>query len=527
MQKAEEANIKILIVEDEVIAEATKDCLENLGYSVPDVVNSGEEAIIKVTESRPDLVLMDINLKGNIDGVQAAEQIWNSLQIPVVYTTGHSDRSTVQRAKTTGAFGYILKPFGEKDLYVAIETALQRHKLEMQLKAREQWLDTILRSIGDAVIVTDTKGCIKFFNPVAEALTGWQQEDALDRDLQEVFNIINKETHTPADNPITVALEKGVIVYLPEQINLISKNGIELPINDSAAPLKNHNGEIIGAVLLFRSSNDRFVETKGVRNQTEQDLALLKQAKQLEMQRAELQKLNQLKEEFFSTIAHELQTPIANIKTAIQMLELILDQQGVFSSELNQEPTQTIRYFQILHDQCEQELSLINDLLDLQRLDADADTLDLTTILLQHWLPGVVETFEERIRYNKQNLQVNISPDLPPLVSDLPGLKRIMTELLNNACKYTPPDEEITVTADAQKSIIQLKVSNSGVEIPADQLPRIFEKFYRIPNSDFSNQSGTGLGLALVEKLVEKLGGQISVKSQNGQTTFILILPLR
>lgn len=204
------------------------------------------------------------------------------------------------------------------------------------------------------------------------------------------------------------------------------------------------------------------------------------------------------------------------------MLELILDQQGMFSSELNQESTQIIRYFQILHNQCEQELSLINNLLDLQRLDTDADTLDLTTILLQHWLPGLVETFEEHIRYNKQNLQVNISSNLPPLVSDLPGLKRIMTELLNNACKYTPPGEKITFTADVQRSIIQLKVSNSGVEIPADKLPHIFGRLYRIPNSDLSNQSGTGLGLALVEKL----GGQISVTSQDGQTTFILIFPL-
>lgn len=517
MQKIKEANIQSLIVEDEVIAEATQDCLESLGYSVPDVVNSGEEAIRKVTEIRPDLVLMDISLKGDIDGVQAAEKIWNSLQIPVVYITGYSDRSTVQRAKIPGAFGYILKPFGEKELYITIETALQRHKLEMQLKEREQWLDTILRSIGDAVIVTDTNSCIKFLNPIAEAVTGWKQEDALDRNLQEVFNIINEKTHTPAENPVAVLLEKGVIVYISEQL-LISKNGIELLIDNSAAPIKARDGEITGAALVFRSSDRQQV--------AKQKLALLKQAKQLETQRAELQRLNQLKEEFFSTIAHELQIPIANIKTAIQMLELILEQQGVFSSELNQESTQIIRYFQILHDQCEQELSLINNFLDLQRLDTDADTLDLTTILLQHWLPGIVETFAERIRHKQQNLQVNISPNLPPLISDLPGLKRIMTELLNNACKYTPPGEQITVTADAQSSIIQLKVGNSGVEIPADQLPRIFEKFYRIPNSDSSNQSGTGLGLALVKKLVEKLGGQISVTSQDGQTTFIMMFPL-
>lgn len=108
--------------------------------------------------------------------------------------------------------------------------------------------------------------------------------------------------------------------------------------------------------------------------------------------------LPHLKDDFLSTVTHELQTPLADIKIALQLLELILDQQGVRSSGLDQESVQTTRYFQILHDHCEQELSSINNLLNLQRLDADADTLDLTTILLQHWLPGVVETFEERIR---------------------------------------------------------------------------------------------------------------------------------
>jgi signal transduction histidine kinase len=103
---------------------------------------------------------------------------------------------------------------------------------------------------------------------------------------------------------------------------------------------------------------------------------------------------------------------------------------------------------------------------------------------LQHWLPGVVEGFAERIRHNKQNIRVNICPNLPPLVSDLPSLKRILTELLNNACKYTPPGEQITITADAQPNIIQLQVSNSGVEIPADKLCRVFEKFYRVPGSN-------------------------------------------
>lgn len=212
---------------------------------------------------------------------------------------------------------------------------------------------------------------------------------------------------------------------------------------------------------------------------------------------------------------------------AIKMLQLVLDRHGFFSSESNSESVKITRYFQILHDQCEQEVNLINDLLDLQRLDAEVHDLKLTTILLQHWLPSVVEGFAERIRHNKQNIRVNISANLPSLVSDLPSLKRILTELLNNACKYTPTGEQITITADAQPNIIQLQVSNSGVEIPVDKLCQVFEKFYRVPGSNFSKQSGTGLGLTLVKKLVEQLNGEIGVTSHNNQTTFTLKFPLR
>lgn len=136
MQEELTAKKQIFIVKNEISSEAIKDCLENLGYCVPDIASSGKEAIKKVTAIRPDLVLMDISLKENIDGVQAAEAIWNYLQIPIVYCTGHSNTNTLERAKLTEPFGYLLKPFKQKNLYVTIETALQRHKLEMQLKKR-------------------------------------------------------------------------------------------------------------------------------------------------------------------------------------------------------------------------------------------------------------------------------------------------------------------------------------------------------------------------------------------------------
>ena len=509
-------NVQILIVEDEnVIAQYIKECLEKFGYSVPAIATSGEEAIKKATEISPNLVLMDIKLKGDIDGVQAAENIWHSFQIPIIYSTGYSDRNTLERARITEPFGYILKPFEEKDLYVAIELALQRYELEMNLKKREQWFATIFKSIGDAVIVVDVKGCVKLLNPVAEVITGWKQDDALGKDLKEVFNIINEETRLPAQSPVLKAIENSVTVHLPDRIILISKNDVEILIDDSAAPIKADDGEITGAVLVFRVTN---------RKQT-QEPTLLLQTKQLEAQIAELQRLNQLKDDFLNTVAHELRTPLANITTAIQMLEIVLDQQGELLSEPNLEITPTAHYLQLLRDQCEQELSLLDDLLDLQKLDADAHSLTLTDVNLQDWLLHVLETYQERFKDNQQSLQVNIAPNLPLIVTDLSSLTRILKELLHNACKYTPTGEQITITTDSEANKIQLRVSNSGVEISTEQLPYIFDKFYRIPNSDPRQQGGSGLGLALVKKLVEQLGGEITVESLAGQTTFVVDLP--
>src|ERR687885_1839650 len=206
---------KILVVEDEkIIALNVKESLESLGYVVPAIADSGEKAIEKAIQFRPDLVLMDIRLKGNIDGIQAAEQIWNSMQIPVIYVTGHSDKSTLERAKVTAPFGYILKPIKERELGIAIETALQRYE-------REQLLTAILKGMGDGAIVTDAQSRIKFLNQVAETLTGWQQDEARERTVSEVLQIVDEQTQQPVDNPIAEVLQKDTTVYLSDRMLLI------------------------------------------------------------------------------------------------------------------------------------------------------------------------------------------------------------------------------------------------------------------------------------------------------------------
>ncbi len=516
---AQSSSIRVLIVEDEiVIARDIEGCLINLGYVVADIVASGDAAITKAAELQPNLVLMDIRLTGEMDGIQAAEQIWGRLSIPIVYITGFSDKNTLERAKITCPFGYILKPAAEQELYVAIETALQQYQVNRELQQREQWLATVLRDIGDGVIVVDADGNIRFLNLIATALTGWSQAEATGKPIVDVFHIVNERTQERVENPAIAVLRDHKLLYLPDHTLLLSKAGIITPIADSAAPLRDATGNVVGAVLVFRDVTQR-------RLAEERDSAL-KRAKQLELQMQELQRLDQLKDDFLSTVSHELRTPLANMKMAIQMLEIVLNQQNLLlgTSDTNR----TVRYLEILRNQCNQELSLVNDLLNLQQLNANAYSLVPTTIQLHQWLPKIAAGFQERIQSNQQQLILDVPPQLPPLVSDEASLSRILTELLNNGCKYTPAHEKITVTVKLiEMDYCQISVTNTGVEIPAADLPHIFDQFYRIPASDIRNQGGTGLGLTLVKQLVNHLNGQIQVTSTSSQTCFMIRLPLR
>ncbi|MBW4470647.1 MAG: CHASE2 domain-containing protein [Stenomitos rutilans HA7619-LM2] len=235
----------------------------------------------------------------------------------------------------------------------------------------------------------------------------------------------------------------------------------------------------------------------------------------LEQQVKELQRLAQLKDDFLSTVSHELRSPMTNIKMAIELLK-------VTRSEAS-----TAHYLKILQYECARETDLINDLLDLQRLEAGAQTYAPESINLNDWLPPIIQGFLERAETQHQSLSIDLPQQLPVLVSDQPSLERIVVELVNNACKYTPPDGAINVAVNWAPPYMELVVKNSGTEIPASELPRIFEKFYRVPQADPWKRGGTGLGLALVSRLVDYLGGKILVNSASGTTTFTVQLPLK
>ncbi|NJR70011.1 MAG: GAF domain-containing protein [Synechococcales cyanobacterium CRU_2_2] len=300
-----------------------------------------------------------------------------------------------------------------------------------------------------------------------------------------------------------------------------------------ACPIFDNEG-VLGDLWLVNYEDYAFSdrEIRLVQQAANQCAIALRQARlyqAAQAQVAELEKINRLKDEFLSTVSHELRTPMTNMKMGILMLDVALKRrQDELQTELPHLMLiqgKVAHYLEILRNECERESQLINDLLDLQRLDADTQDLDLKPILLQDWLPPLVGIFTERASDRQQTLTLDVPHNLPTVITHVPGLERIVAELLNNACKYTPSDCEIRIQARQVRRNLELTVTNTGVEIPAAELERVFDKFYRVPSNDPWKQGGTGLGLALVKKLSQHLGGDVEICSGDGQTSFRVELP--
>ncbi len=283
------------------------------------------------------------------------------------------------------------------------------------------------------------------------------------------------------------------------------------------------NQNVLGNLWLFKPSEEIFsdLEIRMVQQVANQCAIAIRQARLFQTAQAQvatLEELNRLKDDFLSTVSHELRTPMSNMKMAIHMLK------NVNTSDKRD------RYLEILQSECIREIELINDLLDLQRLEASSYPVSLQTIDLKEFLLSILAPFYSRANERQQILNTQLANNLSSFVTDRAALERILAELLNNACKYTPPGGKLLVEVKHSEMSfdtvpqILFSISNEA-EIPVTELPRIFEKFYRVPNADPWKQGGTGLGLALVQRLVTQLGGTIQVESENGWTRFTAILP--
>lgn len=249
---------RILVVDDEsIVAHDISECLIHMGCEVVGTALSGPDAIDKAGILCPDLVMMDIVLQGPMDGVEAATIIRQRHDIPCVFLTAYSDGAVLARAKVAAPAGYMVKPFEEAGLRSTVEIALYKVDLERALRESREWFLTTLMSIADGVIATDADGKIKFLNPPAEKLTGWSSGDAGGFTIEQIVSIADDQTGKPAHNLLRTALSGGLPVNREKGIALVRGDGRSIPIADSAAPIRNREGKVVGAVLIFRDITER------------------------------------------------------------------------------------------------------------------------------------------------------------------------------------------------------------------------------------------------------------------------------
>ena len=247
---------RILIVEDErITAEDLRDILTELGYNIIDVVSSGPEAIAIGESEKLDLAIMDIRIKGDMDGTEAARILRSRFNVPVIYLTAHADAETLERAKLAQPLGYITKPFQEAELHAGIEMALYKHAADRESRQREEWLASTLHAMGEGVISVDLAGHVMVLNTAAEAWTGWSAEEARGKSIEEVFSLKDAVTGEPLSAPLEVTMSEGTTGELGSRAVLKARDGQVRGVGGSIAPMRNHQGEVSGAVIVFGSAD--------------------------------------------------------------------------------------------------------------------------------------------------------------------------------------------------------------------------------------------------------------------------------
>ena len=498
----------IYIVEDEIItAQSIASNLKKLGYQVIGISTTGTEAISQVLQLKPDLVLMDILLKkDDIDGIIAAQKIQEQLNIPIVYLTAHSDDATLERAKLTTPFGYILKPYSKKDLRISIKMALYKHHQELKLSEKEKLLSNILNSTKEGVIATGKDNLVTYINPAAEQLTGWKQDEAVGQKAVEIFNFINTKTKQLIPNPIEQVVDTGEVLYFNEDTLLVAKNGRQLPIYDSVAPIvQPKNPEIEGAVLIFAPADKSLF----------QNTWISEEGKELEiLNPSTIQtKLAQLGNNLVDLVTHELRAPLTVVLSTSESLRRYRQK---WTAEKQNSSFDKIR----------QAVEQMTQLLEDAAIWEQAGKSKLSFQPQQIDIVDFCETILSNLPISDRNRQLIFSHQLQHQTASLDPvlLKYALNNILLNAIKYSPSHSLVSLTVEEQNErTLLFKVQDRGIGIPAEEQSLLFDSFYR--GSNVETIPGTGLGLAIAQLCIELHRGSISVESEvNVGTTFTILI---
>ncbi len=391
----------------------------------------------------------------------------------------------------------------------AVISMLAGHRRQAQLT-----LEATLASIGDAVMVTDRDGRVRFLNTIAEALTGWPINEAIGQPIDRVFQVIHEDSRTPVAPSVVRSLQEGVVVGLTNHALLVARDGTARPIADNGAPIRDAGGEITGAVLVFRDASGQRQAEQTLKQQSTERQELLDRERHA---RAEAERANRLKDEFLATLSHELRTPL----NAVLGWSHMLNRRQLTAMQQKQA-------IAAIHRNAQAQARLVDDVLDLSRIVTGRMALTAETVDVSEVVRTTAESFTPAVLGKRQDLRLDLGPDTE-ITGDPHRLRQIIWNLLSNSTKFTPEEGVISCRVVAVGGRIELTVSDTGQGIEPGFLPYVFDRFRQGDSSTTRGHGGLGLGLALVRHLVEAHGG--TVYATSGGTgkgaTIVVKLPAR
>jgi two-component system cell cycle sensor histidine kinase/response regulator CckA len=479
---------KVLIVEDEAIVACDLERrLRKAGYAVSAIASSGELALRSIEETFPDLVLMDIHLEGPSDGIVLASEMRDRFHLPVVFLTAFADKATLERAKATGPYGYLVKPVTHINLASTIDVVLQKHRAEQELRKREAWLATVLHSLPDAVVVTDTSGNIQFLNPHSERLTGWAHGEAIGRQLWEVVHLTDFADRDQAQT-MTAAIAAGMACELPRESRLISREGRAIPVEGHLA-ISLVDGQPSGSVLTFRDVTER--------NQQE----------------------TQIRQEQKMLVAGRLANGIA--RDFNRLLTVIVR----YSQELLEEIAEgdgSRRRVTAIHRAARSAAALTDQVLGLcRKLPAEVRVLDLNS-LVREFLPHL-----RRMAGASITVETRLDRELGGIRANQGQMEQVLLNLVLNARDALPGGGKVSIQTGnvelpGSHPFVRLAVEDNGAGMDSETAEHLFEPFF----TSKRRGAGKGLGLAVVHAMVSAADGLINVDSNPGAgSLFEIFLP--
>ncbi len=393
------------------------------------------------------------------------------------------------------------------------EDMTERKRAEEALRASEELLSTTLKSIGDAVMTTDGAGCVKFMNPVAQALTGWTQDAAAGKPLTEVFVIVNEETGKQVENPVARVLREGVVVGLANHTVLIAKDGTRRPIDDSGAPIRYHAGRIVGTVLVFRDITERRqLEDELSRYRHHLEEVVAERTRELEASQEQLRLAERLASigTLAAGVAHEINNPVGVILlTAQNAFELSKgsDNETVMNQALDK-----------IVDNAKRCGHIVESILQFSRQETTRKWPNDLNAVLQH----AVEVTRTYAQESHAVVGLELARDLPKVVFNPIEMEQVFVNLIRNAIEAGGPNLRVSICSDKTPHAVRIMIQDNGRGLTEEEKLRVFDPFY----TTRQEQGGTGLGLSITHSIIKEHGGTISIQSRAGQgTTVTIALP--